>query len=81
MTSHTWTGWLTWIGICTVIWALAFIVAEVYVQHHSVHHPYVSLTRAPHSIPFFNDLLGVISSIFARCVYTRQAVEIDLCVC
>ncbi|KAI0707703.1 transmembrane amino acid transporter protein-domain-containing protein [Earliella scabrosa] len=45
MTSHSWTGWLTWIGICTAIWALAFIIAEV--------------------IPFFNDLLGVISSVFA----------------
>ncbi|KAI0723816.1 transmembrane amino acid transporter protein-domain-containing protein [Cerioporus squamosus] len=45
MASHTWTGWLTWIGICAAIWTLAFIIAEV--------------------IPFFNELLGVISSIFA----------------
>ncbi|KAI0748424.1 transmembrane amino acid transporter protein-domain-containing protein [Daedaleopsis nitida] len=45
MTTHSWTGWLSWIGICTAIWTLAFIIAEV--------------------IPFFNDLLGVISSIFA----------------
>ncbi|THG98973.1 hypothetical protein EW026_g3292 [Hermanssonia centrifuga] len=45
MTSHTWSGWLTWIGLCFVIWTLAFIIAEV--------------------IPFFNDLLGVISSLFA----------------
>ncbi|KAH9852750.1 transmembrane amino acid transporter protein-domain-containing protein [Lenzites betulinus] len=45
MTSHSWTGWLTWIAICFTIWTLAFIIAEV--------------------IPFFNDLLGVISSVFA----------------
>ncbi|EPQ55513.1 hypothetical protein GLOTRDRAFT_60231 [Gloeophyllum trabeum ATCC 11539] len=45
MSSHTRTGWLSWIGICFAIWALAFIIAEV--------------------IPFFNDLLGVISSLFA----------------
>ncbi|KAI0823591.1 transmembrane amino acid transporter protein-domain-containing protein [Trametes gibbosa] len=45
MTSHSWTGWLTWIAICVAIWTLAFIIAEV--------------------IPFFNDLLGVISSVFA----------------
>ncbi|KAI8982797.1 transmembrane amino acid transporter protein-domain-containing protein [Trametes punicea] len=45
MTTHSWSGWLTWIGICVGIWALAFVIAEV--------------------IPFFNDLLGVISSIFA----------------
>ncbi|RDX46943.1 hypothetical protein OH76DRAFT_1355313 [Lentinus brumalis] len=45
MASHTWTGWLTWIGICCAIWAMAFIIAEV--------------------IPFFNELLGVISAIFA----------------
>ncbi|TBU50271.1 transmembrane amino acid transporter protein-domain-containing protein [Dichomitus squalens] len=45
MTSHSWTGWLTWAAICTAIWALAFVIAEV--------------------IPFFNDLLGVISSLFA----------------
>ena len=29
MTTHSWTGWLTWIGICTAIWALAFVIAEV----------------------------------------------------
>lgn len=29
MTSHTWSGWLTWIGLCFVIWTLAFIIAEV----------------------------------------------------
>ncbi|KZT09556.1 uncharacterized protein LAESUDRAFT_646364 [Laetiporus sulphureus 93-53] len=45
MTTHTWTGWLAWIGICFSVWAVAFIIAEV--------------------IPFFNDLLGVISAIFA----------------
>ncbi|KAL1947678.1 hypothetical protein VTO73DRAFT_13402 [Trametes versicolor] len=45
MTSHSWTGWLTWFAICFVIWTLAFVIAEV--------------------IPFFNDLLGVISSVFA----------------
>ncbi|RPD66561.1 hypothetical protein L226DRAFT_479331 [Lentinus tigrinus ALCF2SS1-7] len=45
MNSHTWTGWLTWIGICAAIWILAFVIAEV--------------------IPFFNELLGVISAIFA----------------
>ncbi|KAI0672789.1 transmembrane amino acid transporter protein-domain-containing protein [Trametes maxima] len=45
MTSHSWTGWLSWIAICIIIWAFAFIIAEV--------------------IPFFNDLLGVISAIFA----------------
>jgi len=45
MTTHSWTGWLTWIGICAAIWVAAFIIAEV--------------------IPFFNDLLGVISSLFA----------------
>lgn len=45
MTSHSWQGWATWIGICSAIWALAFIIAEV--------------------IPFFNDLLGVISALFA----------------
>lgn len=45
MTSHTWVGWLTWIGIVSAIWTLAFLIAEV--------------------IPFFNDLLGVISSLFA----------------
>ncbi|KAI0636550.1 transmembrane amino acid transporter protein-domain-containing protein [Trametes polyzona] len=45
MTTHSWTGWLTWIAICAAIWALAFVIAEV--------------------IPFFNDLLGVISSVFA----------------
>ncbi|OBZ65707.1 N amino acid transport system protein [Grifola frondosa] len=45
MTSHSFIGWATWVGICFVIWALAFVIAEV--------------------IPFFNDLLGVISSIFA----------------
>ncbi|KAI0806633.1 transmembrane amino acid transporter protein-domain-containing protein [Fomes fomentarius] len=28
MTSHSWTGWLTWIGICFLIWTLAFIIAE-----------------------------------------------------
>ncbi|KAI0362578.1 hypothetical protein OH77DRAFT_1416854 [Trametes cingulata] len=45
MTTHSWTGWLTWIAICFAIWILAFVIAEV--------------------IPFFNDLLGVISAIFA----------------
>ncbi|EMD38128.1 hypothetical protein CERSUDRAFT_113275 [Gelatoporia subvermispora B] len=45
MTSHSVLGWLTWIGICVVIWVMAFIIAEV--------------------IPFFNDLLGVISALFA----------------
>ncbi|GJE87015.1 amino acid transporter [Phanerochaete sordida] len=45
MTTHSFTGWATWIGICFVIWTLAFIIAEV--------------------IPFFNDLLGVISALFA----------------
>ncbi|KAI0950224.1 hypothetical protein AcV7_008761 [Taiwanofungus camphoratus] len=45
MTSHSWTGWLTWVGLCIAIWSLAFVIAEV--------------------IPFFNDLLGVISSLFA----------------
>ncbi|KAI9065461.1 hypothetical protein FKP32DRAFT_1590639 [Trametes sanguinea] len=45
MTTHSWTGWLTWTGICVAIWTFAFIIAEV--------------------IPFFNDLLGVISAIFA----------------
>ncbi|TCD70291.1 hypothetical protein EIP91_004192 [Steccherinum ochraceum] len=45
MNSHTVTGWATWIGIVTAIWAAAFVIAEV--------------------IPFFNDLLGVISSLFA----------------
>lgn len=45
MTSHSFVGWATWIGICFAIWALAFIIAEV--------------------IPFFNDLLGVISALFA----------------
>ncbi|KAI0780491.1 transmembrane amino acid transporter protein-domain-containing protein [Trametes elegans] len=45
MTSHSWTGWLTWIAICTGVWTFAWIIAEV--------------------IPFFNDLLGVISAIFA----------------
>lgn len=45
MTTHSWVGWLTWIGICFAIWTMAFIIAEV--------------------IPFFNDLLGVISALFA----------------
>ena len=45
MTSHSFVGWATWIGICFAIWTLAFIIAEV--------------------IPFFNDLLGVISALFA----------------
>ncbi|KZT70098.1 amino acid transporter [Daedalea quercina L-15889] len=45
LTAHTWTGWLTWIGICLTIWVIAFVIAEV--------------------IPFFNDLLGVISALFA----------------
>ena len=29
MTSHSWVGWSTWIGICVAIWALAFVIAEV----------------------------------------------------
>ena len=45
LTSHSFVGWATWIGICFIIWVLAFIIAEV--------------------IPFFNDLLGVISALFA----------------
>ncbi|KAI0647479.1 transmembrane amino acid transporter protein-domain-containing protein [Trametes meyenii] len=45
LTTHSWKGWLTWIAICSVVWAFAFVIAEV--------------------IPFFNDLLGVISAIFA----------------
>jgi len=45
MTSNSFTGWATWIGICVAIWAAAFLIAEV--------------------IPFFNDLLGVISALFA----------------
>ncbi|KAI0797504.1 transmembrane amino acid transporter protein-domain-containing protein [Abortiporus biennis] len=45
MTSNSFTGWGTWILISFVIWALAFIIAEL--------------------IPFFNDLLSVISSLFA----------------
>lgn len=45
MTSHSFVGWATWIGICFGIWVFAFIIAEV--------------------IPFFNDLLGVISALFA----------------
>ncbi|EIN09912.1 hypothetical protein PUNSTDRAFT_86425 [Punctularia strigosozonata HHB-11173 SS5] len=45
MSSHTVTGWSSWIGLCLVIWTAAFIIAEV--------------------IPFFNDLLSVISSMFA----------------
>ncbi|PCH37939.1 neutral amino acid transporter [Wolfiporia cocos MD-104 SS10] len=45
MTTHSWTGWLTWTGLCFAIWAIAFVIAEV--------------------IPFFNDLLGVISALFA----------------
>ncbi|KZT21837.1 hypothetical protein NEOLEDRAFT_1181373 [Neolentinus lepideus HHB14362 ss-1] len=43
--------WVTWIGIWAGIWALAFVMAEVYVR--------------PSYIPFFNDLQGVISSLFA----------------
>ncbi|TFY53426.1 hypothetical protein EVJ58_g9461 [Rhodofomes roseus] len=45
MTAHSWTGWLTWVGICFTIWTIAFVIAEL--------------------IPFFNDLLGVMSSLFA----------------
>jgi hypothetical protein len=37
-------GWITWLGVVTVLTILEFIVAQV--------------------IPFFNDLLSLISSLF-----------------
>ena len=44
LTSHSFVGWATWIGICFIIWVLAFIIAEV--------------------IPFFSDMLSLMSSLF-----------------
>jgi hypothetical protein len=44
MTSHTVVGWAGWAGILAVLWAFAFIIAEV--------------------IPFFSDLLSLMSSLF-----------------
>lgn len=41
---HTLIGWVSWTGILTILWFLAFIIAEV--------------------IPFFNDLLSIMSSVF-----------------
>ncbi|ODV78417.1 uncharacterized protein CANTADRAFT_6809 [Suhomyces tanzawaensis NRRL Y-17324] len=41
---HTVKGWLVWAGLNFLLWALAFIIAEV--------------------IPFFSDLLGLMSSLF-----------------
>lgn len=45
MSTRTWLSLGTWIGIITVLWVVAWIIAE--------------------SIPVFNDLLGLISSLFA----------------
>jgi len=42
--NHTFIGWASWTGILTVLWVLAFIIAEV--------------------IPFFSDLLSIMSSLF-----------------
>lgn len=42
--NHTVLGWAAWTGILTVLWILAFIIAEV--------------------IPFFSDLLSIMSSLF-----------------
>jgi hypothetical protein len=44
MTSHTVAGWAGWAAILAVLWAFAFIIAEV--------------------IPFFSDLLSLMSSLF-----------------
>jgi hypothetical protein len=44
MTSHTVVGWAGWAAILAVLWAFAFIIAEV--------------------IPFFSDLLSLMSSLF-----------------
>jgi len=44
MSSHTVAGWAGWVGILAVLWAFAFIIAEV--------------------IPFFSDLLSLMSSLF-----------------
>jgi len=44
MSSHTVAGWLGWGAILAVLWAFAFIIAEV--------------------IPFFSDLLSLMSSLF-----------------
>ncbi|MCJ1474656.1 hypothetical protein MMC13_003316 [Lambiella insularis] len=41
---HTLLGWLSWIGLLTATWIIAFIIAEV--------------------IPFFSDLLSLMSSVF-----------------
>ncbi|KAL4780465.1 transmembrane amino acid transporter protein-domain-containing protein [Aspergillus varians] len=42
--NHTVLGWVSWIGILAVLWALAFIISQV--------------------IPFFSDLLSIMSSLF-----------------
>lgn len=42
--NHTVLGWAAWTGILFVLWALAFVIAEV--------------------IPFFSDLLSIMSSLF-----------------
>ncbi|KAE8144125.1 transmembrane amino acid transporter protein-domain-containing protein [Aspergillus avenaceus] len=42
--NHTVVGWASWAGILAVLWALAFVIAEV--------------------IPFFSDLLSIMSSLF-----------------
>ena len=42
--SHTVAGWAVWIGLNGILWAIAFVIAEV--------------------IPFFNDLLSLMSSLF-----------------
>lgn len=42
--SHTKVGWLTWIGLLSLTWVGAFLIAEL--------------------IPFFSDLLSLMSSLF-----------------
>jgi hypothetical protein len=45
MASRSWLAVGSWLGIISILWIIAFIIAE--------------------SIPTFNNLLGLISSLFA----------------
>lgn len=63
MTSHTTTGWAVWVGACFLIWTFAFLIAEVYGSSFTT--CFGLFTVRIDRIPFFNDLLGVISSLFA----------------
>lgn len=63
MAQKTWASFFKWAGITGVLWVVAFLIAErfFFTSFHTSSEP--RLTNR--SIPNFNDLLGVVSSLFA----------------